>query len=122
MTRRDPMVYVFHMMDYSHEAVNMAQGHSRSDMDSNTMLRLALIKAVETIGEAASRVPEELRSQYPEIPWNDTRALRNRLVHEYDRINLDTLWDIIRNHIPPLIEQLEELLSKEAPVQSLDPC
>ena len=122
MTRRNPMVYVFHMMDYSHEAVNMAQEHSRADLDNNTMFRLALVKAVETIGEAASRVPDELRSQYPEIPWSGTRSLRNRLIHEYDRINLDTLWDIVQNYIPPLIEQLEELISKEASLQSLDPC
>ena len=72
MTRRNPMVYVFHMMDYSHDAIDMAQRHSRADMDNNTMLRLALIKAVETIGEAASRVPEDLRSRYPEIPRHET--------------------------------------------------
>ena len=82
MTRRNPMVYVFHMMDYSHDAIDMAQRHSRADTDNNTMLRLALIKAVETIEEAASRVPEDLRSRYPEIPWHETRALRNRLVHD----------------------------------------
>ena len=122
MTRRNPMVYVFHMMDYSHDAIDMAQRHSRADMDNNTMLRLALIKPVETIGEAASRVPEDLRSRYPEIPWHETRALRNRLVHEYDRVNLDTLWDIVQNHIPPLIEQLEDLISKEAPIQEWKPC
>lgn len=122
MTRRDPMVYVFHMMDYSRNTIDMAQGHSRSDMDSNMMLRLALIKAVETIGEAASRVPDDFRSRYPEIPWRETRDLRNRLVHEYDRIDLDTLWNIIQNHIPPLIGQLEDLISKEAPIQNLKPC
>ena len=121
MTRRDPMVYVFHMMDYSREAVDIAQDYSRTDLDTNRILRFALIKVVETIGEAASRVPDDFRSRYPEIPWQDTRSLRNRLIHEYDRINLDTLWDIIQNHIPPLIEQLEDLISEEAPIQNLEP-
>ena len=89
MTRRNPMVYVFHMVDYSHDAINMAQGHSRADMDNNTMLRLALIKAVETIGEASSRVTEDLRSRYPDLPWRETRDLRNRLVHDVRQCNLD---------------------------------
>ena len=122
MTRRDPMVYVFHMMDYSREAVDIAQDCSRADLDDNRILRFALIKVVETIGEAASRVPEDFRSQHPDIPWRETRDLRNRLIHEYNRINLDTLWDIIQNHIPPLIEQLEDLISEEAPIQNLEPC
>ena len=122
MTRRDPMVYVFHMMDYSRETVDIAQDYSRADLDTNRILRFALIKVVETIGEAASRVPDDFRSRYPEVPWQDTRSLRNRLVHEYDRINLDTLWDVIQNHIPPLIEQLEALISEEAPIQNLEPC
>ncbi|MXX54080.1 MAG: DUF86 domain-containing protein [Dehalococcoidia bacterium] len=121
MTRRDPMVYVFHMMDYSRDAVDIAQDYSRADLDTNRMLRYALIKAVETIGEAASRVPEDYRTQYPEIPWRETRDLRNRLVHEYDRIDLDTLWNIIQDHIPPLIEQLEDLISQEAPRQDWSP-
>ena len=121
MTRRDPLVYVYHMRDYAWSARNIAQGYSRLELDSNEMLRLALIKAVETIGEAASRVPEDLRSRYSDIPWRETRDLRNRLVHEYDRINLDTLWDIIQSHIPPLIEQLDDLISKEAPVEDWKP-
>ena len=122
MTRRDPMVYVFHMMDYSREAVDIAQDYSRADLDTDRVLRFALIKVVETIGEAASRVPNDFRSRYPEIPWRETRDLRNRLVHDYDRINLDTPWNIIQNHIPPLIEQLEDLISKEAPTQNWKPC
>ena len=113
MTRRDPMVAVYHMRDYARSARNIAQGYSRMDLDSNEMLRLSLIKAVETIGEASSRVPDDFRSQYPDIPWQRTRSLRNRLVHAYDDINFDTLWDIIQDDIPPLIQQLEELIAKE---------
>ncbi len=113
MTKRNPMVYVYHMRDYARDTIELAQSHSRSDMDDNLMLRLALMKAVETVGEAASRVPDDFRSRYPQIPWQETRSIRNRLVHAYDRINFDILWDIIQDDIPPLIEQLEDLISKE---------
>ena len=113
MTRRNPMVYVYHMRDYARDAMNIAQGYSRADMDSNLMLRLALIKAVETIGEAATRLPDDFRSRHPRIPWRETRSLRNRLVHAYDTVNLDRLWSIIHDDIPPLIEQLEVLIAEE---------
>lgn len=113
MTRRDPMVYVYHMRDYAQSAENMAQGYSREDVDSNEMLRLALMKAVEIIGEGASQLPDDFRLLHPEVPWGKMRGLRNRLVHAYDRIDLDALWDIIQRDIPPLIEQLEDLIAKE---------
>ena len=122
MTKRNPIVYVCHMRDYARDAVDMAQSHSRSDVNTNTMLRLALIKAVETIGEAASRLPDDFRVSHPQIPWQQTRSLRNRLVHAYDTVDLDTLWDIIQNDIPPLIEQLEDLIAREAPTQNWNPC
>lgn len=113
MTRRNPMVYVYHMQDYARSARNMAQGYSREDVDSNEMLRLALMKAVEIIGEGSSQLPDDFRSLHPEIPWDKMRGLRNRLVHAYDRIDLDALWDIVQNDIPPLIQQLEDLIAKE---------
>lgn len=113
MTRRDPMVAIYHMRDHTRNTMEMARGHTRADIDNNMVLRYALMKAVETIGEAASRVPGDFRSRYPQIPWQETRSIRNRLVHAYNRINFDTLWDIIQNDIPPLIEQLEDLIVKE---------
>ncbi len=113
MTRRDPMVAIYHMLDHARDARDISQNYTRSDLDTNRLLNLGLVRAVEVIGEAASRVPEDFRSRYPHIPWRGTRSLRNRLIHAYDEINFDTLWDIIQNDIPPLIDQLEDLIDEE---------
>ena len=122
MTRRDPMVAIYHMLDHARDAWNISQDYTRSDLDTNRLLNLGLVHAVLIIGEAASRVPEDFRSRYPDIPWQRTRSLRNRLVHAYDDTDFDILWDIIQNHIPPLIEQLEDLISKEAPREDWKTC
>ena len=71
----------------------------------------ALMRRMEVIGEAARRVPEELRSRYPSIDWPRIVGLRNRLIHEYDTVDLPLLRRIVINELPPLIAQLERILA-----------
>ena len=114
MTRHDPMVFVHHMLDHAREAVDMTRGRTRADLERDRMLNLALVRLVEVIGEAASRIPEEFRSRYPEVPWHLTVGIRNRLIHGYDSVNFDILWTIIQEDLPPLIEQLQRIVGKGA--------
>ena len=92
----------------------MIREHSRADLDTDRMLNLALVRLVEVIGEAASRVPEAVRARYPDVPWRQTVGMRNRLIHAYDAVNFDILWAIIREDLPPLTEQLEAILEEGA--------
>lgn len=72
------------------------------------------IRAVEMnfiiIGEAANQIPEEIEEKHINIPWNLMRAMRNRIVHVYFKIDEKMMWDTIKNDLPPLIPQLEKLL------------
>jgi len=111
MSRHDPGVYLLQMRDHAREAVDLAKGHTRADLDRVRMLNLSLVRLCEVIGEAAVRVPEADRIQWPSIPWRAVVGLRNRLIHAYDQINFDTLWDIVQNDLPPLIAALEEILA-----------
>jgi uncharacterized protein with HEPN domain len=110
MTRHDPLVRLHHMLDYARKAVAMTEGRAREDLDTDEMLYLALTRVIEVIGEAASRVPEEFRSRHPQLPWRQTIGIRNRLIHGYDTVNMDILWAIIQEDLPPLIEQLQAIL------------
>ena len=98
-----------HMLDHAREALAMIQGKERSNLESDRMLELSLVRLVEIIGEAAARVGTEIREKYPSIPWLQIVGIRNRLVHGYDAVDLDVLWDTIIDDLPPLIAELEKV-------------
>jgi uncharacterized protein with HEPN domain len=100
------------MLDHAQEAVKMVRGRRRADLDSDRLMNLALVRLMEVIGEAATRVPEDFRRLYPDVPWRDIADLRNRLIHGYDMVNFDRLWTIIEQDLPPLIEQLEAIVQE----------
>jgi len=102
------------MLDYARKAMAMAAGRHRTDLDREEMLQLALTRAVEVIGEAAGRVSEAARDQHAAIPWRDLVAMRNRLIHGYDAVDLDLLWDTVTADLPPLVEALEEILGERS--------
>jgi uncharacterized protein with HEPN domain len=112
MTRHDDTTRLRHMLDHALEAVDMARGQEPEELKKNRMLQLALVHLVEIIGEAAARVSPEGQNQNPSIPWRQAKGMRNRLIHGYDTIDLDILWDTIQEDLPPLIEQLRQALEE----------
>ncbi len=70
----------------------------------------AVIRNLEIIGEAARRLPEEIRMRFPGVEWHKIISLRNILIHEYPGIDLETIWDIIENKLATLEEQIKEIL------------
>ena len=78
------------------------------------MLALALIKEVEIIGEAATRVSQELADANPQIPWAKAAGMRNRLIHAYFDIDFDILWETVVTAVPALATELERLLESSA--------
>ncbi len=113
MPRRNRTLPLRHMLDHAREAVVLAQGKSRADLDRDRLLELALVRLLEIVGEAASRVSDEDSAKYHEIPWPQIIGLRNRLIHGYDAVDLDILWQIIEHDLPPLITALETILEQE---------
>ncbi len=110
MPRRDPMVRLLHMREYARKAVGMVTGQTREDIDRDEKLLFALTHLVEVIGEAASHVPPETRAQYPEIPWLKIAGMRNRLIHGYDSVDYDILWQTITGSLPRLLATLDAIL------------
>jgi uncharacterized protein with HEPN domain len=101
------------MLDHAREAVSMVQGKSRSDLGSDRKLNLSLTRLLEIIGEAANRITDDERSRRPEIPWTEIVGLRNRLIHGYDAVDLDIVWQIVNGDLPPLIASLQGIVESE---------
>jgi uncharacterized protein with HEPN domain len=89
MTKIDDETRLRHMLDAAREASFFIQGKTRESLNTERMLALSLVRLLEIIGEAASRVSKEKQAQSPEIPWRQVIGMRNRLTHAYFDINLD---------------------------------
>ena len=108
---KDDVIRLRHMLDSARDALSFITGKSRADLESNRMLALSLVKSVEIIGEAASRVSATGRAQCGDIPWPEIIAMRNRLIHAYFEVDLDIVWHTVTEELPPLAEALEKSLS-----------
>ena len=108
MSKRD-LARANDMLEAARKAVRFAEGHSRPDLEKNEVLALALVRLLEIVGEAARYVPDEIKEANPTVPWREIAATRNRLIHGYFSVDLDIVWAIIQNDLPPLIDQLETI-------------
>lgn len=99
------------MLDAAEKALSFTRGSGRPDLDKNEQLALATVRLIEMIGEAAAKVTTETREAHPGIPWNDIVGTRNRLIHAYEDVDLDVVWEIVRMDIPDLVTQLQKMLA-----------
>jgi uncharacterized protein with HEPN domain len=106
---KDDLVRLRHMLDSSREAVELIHAKARADLDGDRILSLALVRLLEIVGEAASKVTIDTRQQIPAIPWSQIVSLRHRLIHGYDTINMDIFWKILTDDLPVLIAQLQKI-------------
>jgi uncharacterized protein with HEPN domain len=72
----------------------------------------AVIRCFEVIGEAIKRMDQDLLTPYPEVPWSDFTGFRNFLIHQYDKIELPLVWDVIERDLPPLQEAVQQILAE----------
>jgi len=96
-------VRIRHLVDAVSTAQQFVEGRERADLDADEMLRLALTKLVEIVGEAAKQVTPEGRAELPDVPWSAAARTRDRLVHHYFDIDLDVLWQTVTEDLPALV-------------------
>ncbi|MBI4083788.1 MAG: DUF86 domain-containing protein [Candidatus Lambdaproteobacteria bacterium] len=112
MTRHDPTVRLRHIRDFAREALELLEGKTKAELQRNRVLQLAVTRLVEVIGEAAAQVTPEERARFPQLPWRKMIGMRNRLIHGYDVVDLDQLWDTVNDDLPALVDALVRLLPK----------
>lgn len=110
MTRHDPKVSFLQMRDTVREVIVLTQNKTHDDLIKDRVLNLALTRLLEVLGEAATRIPEEIRGKHSNFPWQQIIGLRNRLIHAYDQIDLEILWEIVSEDLPPLSQQLDKII------------
>jgi uncharacterized protein with HEPN domain len=107
--RREP-ARLWDMLEAARNVVAFAQGRTYENYLDDLMLRSAVERQIEIVGEAARYISEATVSQHPEIPWDKIRAQRHVLAHEYGEIQHERIWRVVTVHLPELIKHLEPLI------------
>ena len=113
MSRHESLVRVRHMLDSARRVVKFTEAKSRRDLEQDEILRFALIQFVQIIGEASRKTTGEFQANHPDVEWRAIAGTRDRLIHGYDKVDLDLLWKICRVQISVLITKLERILAEE---------
>lgn len=87
------------------------KGKSQDEFAKDSLLQDAVIRRLEIIGEASSRVSAETQANYPHLPWLAMKGTRNRVIHEYDSVEVEVIWDIVEMDLPTLITKLEKIVA-----------
>lgn len=113
MSYPDDLTRLCYIRDAAQEIFIFMKDKGRDDLEMDRMLSLAVVKDLEIIGEAASRVSKDCQKRHLQLPWADMIGMRNRLVHAYYGINYDIVWQTISKDLLPLIALLDRVIEEE---------
>lgn len=112
--KKDPTVFLKHVLECINLIEKYSKNLSKEDFKSNIELQDAIIRRLEIIGEATRNLPDEFKSNYSDIQWKQIIAARNILAHFYFGIDLNTIWNIVKNDLPQLKKQVESMLEDDS--------
>ncbi len=111
-TLRQDRIRLTHMLEAAKRVERYCAGLTRESLEADEMRLLAVVKSIEVIGEASTKVSATMCAAVSGIDWQGVRRMRNRLIHGYDTIDVARVWDAVEIDLPPLIRAIENALSQ----------
>jgi uncharacterized protein with HEPN domain len=108
--KQDFLVYIEDVIDAMNKAEMFVAGMTYEQFEADLKTNFAVVRAIEIIGEATKRLPSTIRDQYPHITWKDMAGMRDVIIHGYDNVNLQIVWDVVKRDIPQIKPQIQQIL------------
>jgi len=100
---------IIHIKECIEKILKATHSTTREDLKNNEVLFAALVRWIEIIGEATKYVPDEIVNAYPQIPWKEMAGMRDIVVHDYDDVDTDEIWNVVQRDIPLLKRELDKI-------------
>jgi uncharacterized protein with HEPN domain len=108
---RDARPYLQDMLDSIERIRRYTAGMDSAAFHEDEVVQDAVIRRIEVMGEAVSYLPDDLKARFPQVPWQDVKDMRNKLIHDYGHVDLELVWAVVRKDIPALEPALRQILS-----------
>ena len=110
---KEPKEYLRHIFDECEFILTSSKELTKEDFISEETLKRAYARSLEIIGEATKKIPADVKLKWSSIQWKEMAGMRDRLIHDYIGVNYSIVWDVVKNKIPQLLEQIDDILSSE---------
>jgi uncharacterized protein with HEPN domain len=110
MSKRDVLSTLSQIAEHAHHAQDLCRESTPADLVADWKTSLALQRAMEIIGETVKRLPPELCTAYPAVPWRLIAGMRDRLIHGYEDVDYEILWNAVHQDLPNLLETVERMI------------
>jgi uncharacterized protein with HEPN domain len=110
---KEPIDYLKHIADECAYIIYVNSDLSKDELLHDETLKRAIVRSLEIIGEAAKKIPADFKVKWSLIQWKNMAGMRDRLIHDYIGINYSIVWDVVKNKIPELNSQIQEILTNE---------
>jgi len=111
---KEPIEYLKHIRDESLYIISVINNElTKDDFLRDETLKRAVVRSLEIIGEATKKIPADFKIKWNSIKWKNMAGMRDRLIHDYMGVNYSIVWDVVKNKIPELYDQIEGVIDKE---------
>ncbi len=110
---RDPRPYLRDILDSIQRIRRYTEGMELAGFQEDDLVQDAVLRRIGVIGEAVGYLPAELKEQYPQVPWQDIKGMRNKLIHDYGHVDLELVWAVVQKDLPLLEPQIRQILNEQ---------